>query len=290
MGFKRPFGEVVTYSANVWSYVTASENLWLFGKMLRYYPHGEGETFIGFVPWVLAAVAIARLLVSTPGSDPSEILARGQTPAPRPLPAWRRILIGLLVVAVTTQFIGVVTVVIFGGFDINVFGLDIRARTPQRLIWQFAGAATLLLIASARVRAVLAQAARSPRDVLRGCDGARDVAVAWSGAEGRRFPGVGLWAVRRALRVCARLQWRSGAGALRDDRGAVSRGARRLRGASGFALGSDRKAGRRQRAEGSDPSAILARGQTPSARLRRGAHPDRGRGHSHGDESHVGTE
>ena len=37
-------------------------------------------------------------------------------------------------VAVTTQFIGVVTVVIFGGFDINVFGLDIRARTPQRLI------------------------------------------------------------------------------------------------------------------------------------------------------------
>ena len=158
-GFQRPFGEVVTYSANVWSYVTASENLWLFGKMLRYYPHGEGETFIGFVPWVLAAIAIARLLVGAKGLEPSKILARGRTPA---LPAWRRILIGLLVVAVTTQFIAVVTVVIFGGFDINVFGLDIRARTPQRLIWQFAVAAALLLIASARVRAVLAQAARSP--------------------------------------------------------------------------------------------------------------------------------
>jgi hypothetical protein len=155
-GFQRPFGEVVTYSANVWSYVTASENLWLFGKMLRYYPHGEGETFIGFVPWVLAAIAIASLLVGTKGSDPSEILARGQTPR------WRRILIGLLAVAVVTQLIAVVSAVIFGGFDINVFGLDIRARTPQRLIWQFAVAATLLLIASARVRSVLVRAARSP--------------------------------------------------------------------------------------------------------------------------------
>ena len=46
-GFERPFGEVVPFSANVWSYVTASENLTLLGKVLRFYPHGEGETFLG---------------------------------------------------------------------------------------------------------------------------------------------------------------------------------------------------------------------------------------------------
>ena len=49
-GIERPFGEVVQFSANVWSYITASENLNLWGKVLRFYPHGEGETFLGFVP------------------------------------------------------------------------------------------------------------------------------------------------------------------------------------------------------------------------------------------------
>ena len=58
-GFERPFGEVVLFSANVWSYITASENLSLWGKTLRFYPHGEGETFLGFVPWLLAIVALA---------------------------------------------------------------------------------------------------------------------------------------------------------------------------------------------------------------------------------------
>ena len=43
-GIERPFGEVVSFSANVWSYVTASENLRLWGKALRFYPRGEGET------------------------------------------------------------------------------------------------------------------------------------------------------------------------------------------------------------------------------------------------------
>ena len=149
-GFERPFGEVVQFSANVWSYVTASENLWLFGQALRYYPHGEGETFLGFVPWILAALAIANLLLT--GDS-----ARGLTP-----PLWRRALIWLLAVAVATQSIGVVSAVIFGGFDINVLGVPIRARSPQRLIWQFVVAAVLLLAFSPRTRLVAARAARSP--------------------------------------------------------------------------------------------------------------------------------
>ena len=155
-GFERSFGEVVLYSANVWSYVTASENLWLFGKALRYYPHGEGETFLGFVPWILAAVAIGTLLFTTRGADPSAPPARGQTPM------WRRVLVALLIVAVVTQFIGVVSAVIFGGFDLDVFGVAIRARTPQRLIWQFLVAAALLLLLSPRARTGLLTLSRSP--------------------------------------------------------------------------------------------------------------------------------
>lgn len=155
-GFERSFGEVVQYSANVWSYITASENLWLFGKALRYYPHGEGETFLGFVPWLLAAVAIAALLLTAKRPDPSALPARGQTPM------WRRILVTLLIVAVVTQFIGVISVVIFGGFDIDVLGVAIRARTPLRLIWQFLVATALLLLLSPRARTNVLTLSRSP--------------------------------------------------------------------------------------------------------------------------------
>lgn len=155
-GFARPFREVVQYSANAWSYVTASENLWLFGKALRYYPHGEGETFLGFVPWVLAAIGIGAMLSGAKGSDPAALSTRGQTPL------WRGVLVVLLAVTVATQLIAVASVVIFGGFDLNLLGMPIRARTPLRLIWQFVVTAALLLAVSPRTRAVATRAARSP--------------------------------------------------------------------------------------------------------------------------------
>ena len=67
-----------------------------------------------------------------------------------------------LAVTVVTQFIAVVSAVIFGGFDVVVLGLPIRARTPQRLIWQLAIAAMLLLVVSPRTRSLAARASRSP--------------------------------------------------------------------------------------------------------------------------------
>ena len=155
-GFERPFGEVVQYSANVWSYVTASESLWLFGKALRYYPHGEGETFLGFVPWLLASVALAALVW---GTDPEQELPRGLTPTQA---VWKRSLIALLALVVGTQFIAVVSAVIFGGFNLDILGVSIRARTPQRLLWQFAAAAAVLLVVSPRTRLTAMKVARSP--------------------------------------------------------------------------------------------------------------------------------
>ena len=57
-GIERPFGEVVQFSANVWSYLTASENLSAVGQNpARLSRMPEGETFLGFIPWLLAIVA-----------------------------------------------------------------------------------------------------------------------------------------------------------------------------------------------------------------------------------------
>ncbi|MEO7158231.1 MAG: hypothetical protein ABI039_11745, partial [Vicinamibacterales bacterium] len=150
-GFERSFGEVVLYSANVWSYITASENLRVFGKALRYYPHGEGETFLGFVPWLLAAVALVGLILRRQPETESASSAG-------PVPLWRVVVTALLAVTVVTQLIAVISVFMFGGFELG----PISARTPQRLLMQFGLALLLLLVISARARSEAARLLRSP--------------------------------------------------------------------------------------------------------------------------------
>ena len=151
-GFERTFGEVVLYSANVWSYVTASENLRVWGHALRYFPHGEGETFLGFVPWFLAGVALIALLWPS-ATDPTST---------RTVARWRTFAAAFLLFAVVTQFIAVMSVVLFGGFDLKFLGVMISARTPQRLLMQFSLSLVLLLVLSPRARMESIRIARSP--------------------------------------------------------------------------------------------------------------------------------
>jgi hypothetical protein len=151
-GLERTFGEVVLYSANVWSYITASENVWLFGKALRYFPHGEGETFLGFIPWLLALIAVIGTIR----------LKADATGAGSGASGFSRIVPAILLLAVITQLIAVVSVFLFGGFDVNIFGLSISARTPQRLVLQFVIVFALLLGASPRARIEVARFVRSP--------------------------------------------------------------------------------------------------------------------------------
>lgn len=152
-GFERTFGEVVLYSANVWSYITASENVRLWGHALRYFPHGEGETFLGFMPWLLAAVAVMSMLWQR---------AHPAASAAVPTTRWRTYAAAVLLVAVVTQLIAVMSVVLFGGFDLKFLGVMISARTPQRLMMQFALSLALLLVLSPRARVESLRIARSP--------------------------------------------------------------------------------------------------------------------------------
>jgi len=152
-GFERSFGEVVLYSANVWSYVTAAENVRLWGHTLRFYPHGEGETFLGFIPWLLAAISLSSLI----GHRSEEKYASVSSVSP-----WRTYVAAFLLLAVITQFIAVMSVVLFGGFDLRLFGLAIIARTPQRLLMQFLVSLALLLGISPRARVEAVRILRSP--------------------------------------------------------------------------------------------------------------------------------
>ncbi len=150
-GFERGLGEVVSFSANVWSYVTAAEPVRLWGRALRFYPHGEGETFLGFVPWLLSIVACV-VAVREAGMESRE-------PSPR---GWRRAATWILAIVVVIQLVAVLSAMIFGGFDSSFLGIPLRARTPVRLITQLAVASALLMLISPRARHVAASLSRSP--------------------------------------------------------------------------------------------------------------------------------
>jgi hypothetical protein len=165
-GFERSFGEVVLFSANVWSYVTASENLSFLGTALRYYPHGEGETFLGFVPWLLAIVALVAVWRSPVGARPAlsegDDASVGARVEGSPESGARRVFSLLLTIAVITQFIALLSVVTFGGFDLNLLGLMISARTPPRLLMQFFVSVILLLLVSPSARDATTRFVRTP--------------------------------------------------------------------------------------------------------------------------------
>ena len=57
-GFERSAGEVIRYSADVYSYLTAPEALRVWGGIMQAYPKPEGELFFGMVPWLLVIAAI----------------------------------------------------------------------------------------------------------------------------------------------------------------------------------------------------------------------------------------
>ena len=154
---ERPFGEVVQFSANFWSYFTAPENLNVWGRALRFSPRPEGETFLGFMPWLLASVALIAMI---PRLKPRAIETTAVDPMPRGFS--RGIITWFLVVASITQFIALMSVVMFGGFEVNVFGIHIRARTPMRMVLQFVAAAGLLLAVSPRMRHRAAVLVKSP--------------------------------------------------------------------------------------------------------------------------------
>ena len=161
-GIERPFAEIVRFSASVWSYLTASENIRLYGRILRFHTGGEGETFLGFVPWILAVAAIAMLAWQRTRTNASD--SRSLWNSWNPWNPWspRSLFVWLLVAATVTQFIALVSVVLFGGFDVNLLGVEIRARTPMRMFYQFVVAAALLLAVSPSLRTRAAQLARSP--------------------------------------------------------------------------------------------------------------------------------
>jgi hypothetical protein len=164
-GFERPIGEVYFFAANFWSYITASENVRLYGDLLRFNVRSEQELFLGFVPLALAIVALAAgvwraAAFSSAVARSAKVEAvAASTPS---LSIITQVVTILLAVAAATQFFALISVILFGGFELDVAGIPIRARTPVRTLLQFLVAFGLLLAVSPRARVGSLRAARSP--------------------------------------------------------------------------------------------------------------------------------
>ncbi len=90
--------EVERFSADVHSYLTAPEELRLWGRLLDTFPLPEGALFPGLVPLLLAGAAVAVSL--------RRAWAQGVLPAPvPPLTARRRLLVAPVLVALLAQLL-----------------------------------------------------------------------------------------------------------------------------------------------------------------------------------------
>lgn len=143
-GLERPIGEVIRFSADVFSYVTAPEALRLWGQVLQIYVKPEGELFVGAIPLLLTLVAI----VWSGG-------ASGAWHRPRALTL-------VLAALILVQAMGLIAILLTGGFITSAIGIPIRANNPSRIAIGIALCAGALLIFSARARAFARTAIASP--------------------------------------------------------------------------------------------------------------------------------
>ncbi|HUE86874.1 MAG TPA: hypothetical protein VMO26_12440 [Vicinamibacterales bacterium] len=186
-GFERSVGEVIRYSADVYSYFTAPAALRIWGGVMQAYPKPEGELFFGVVPWVLAAIAIVVLCRT------GEPAVRGRAMSATPL----KVVTWMLALLITIQTIGFIAILLTGGFITSLAGIPIRATNPTRVLTGIAIASALLFLISLPARQRARTAFRSPA----GLGIVLTLLAMWLSlgpmpqSRGQALPGLGLYSV-----------------------------------------------------------------------------------------------
>ena len=156
--FERPYGEIIKFSADVYSYITAPEALRLWGSVLNSWPKPEGELFLGFIAMGLAFVALIKAARSGPAkAGPHNRLLWGRASA-------RPITFVVTVIAVALAA-GLIAILLTGGFVTNIAGIPVRATNARRLLLNLAIVLGVLLMISPRARVWAKEFIASPAGI-----------------------------------------------------------------------------------------------------------------------------
>jgi hypothetical protein len=150
---RRSVIEISRFSADVLSYATAGQALWLWGGRVNAMPRGEGELFPGVVPVVLASAALVWL-----GLDAWQLARKGR----RKMALWRRLIAVAAVIVLLAETLAVAFMLARHHLDVDVGLLTIRAKN---IAWpvEIALVDLLVLVAvSPMARAVLKESVRGP--------------------------------------------------------------------------------------------------------------------------------
>jgi hypothetical protein len=163
-GFERPLAEIVSFSADIFSYLTAPETLKLLGATVRAWPKPEGELFLGFVPTVLAAVAVYATMREA-RTDATRDNARSANVTPSRRMSWRRVAVRIFGTAALALTAAAVAALVTGGFVTSVGGVPLRATNVTRLLGQLAIAIAVLILLSPTLRRASAYFLASPTGI-----------------------------------------------------------------------------------------------------------------------------
>lgn len=146
----RPFEEVMQYSADVYSYLTAHGAQRVWGTMVRAFPKAEGDLFPSLMPVLLALVGLATHAVRVWRTSGVELrLRQGRSEA-----RWRKLIIVAAFVMLVSQLVAALIILANGGFDVQVAGVVFRVHNLARSLRLAAMAGAVLLILSSRARNV----------------------------------------------------------------------------------------------------------------------------------------
>jgi hypothetical protein len=147
LGFEaRPIDEVVRYSADVYSYLTAHEAQSWWGAAARAFPKPEGELFPSLIPMLLALAGLAAYARITWAVT----RARGEE---ADVPAWRRVLLCAAAAVLAWQLLSMAVILANARLDWQIGPVSIRARSLARAVAIALPAAAVLMACSRRARA-----------------------------------------------------------------------------------------------------------------------------------------
>lgn len=141
-GFQRPLGEVMSFSADVYSYLAAAGALHLWGEIMQAIRKPEGELFFGLLPLILVGVAVFSGI--------------------RHLPVPERLFTRIVAALFMLQVGAFAMIVLTGGFVADVAGIPVRATNATRILTNASILLVVLVVLSRATRMWLRTLAGSP--------------------------------------------------------------------------------------------------------------------------------